>query len=146
MLRNNNEAAVKKISSRSMRHNRTRNIFAVLAIILTTFMFTAVFSIGFSLGKNMNIMLIRQQGTKSSVFLENPADTQIEQAKKAEHLNAAGVQIHAGEISAENEDDLSVTVDYFDETEFNENYTPAISDIKCNVHFRYQGHQILWNA
>lgn len=129
MLRNNNEAAVKKISSRSMRHNRTRNIFAVLAIILTTFMFTTVFSIGFSLGKNMNIMLIRQQGTKSSVFLENPADTQIEQAKKAEHLNAAGVQIHAGEISAENEDDLSVTVDYFDETEFNENYTPAISDI-----------------
>ncbi|WP_124099043.1 ABC transporter permease [Ruminococcus sp. Marseille-P6503] len=129
MFKNNNEAAVRRISSRSMRHNRARNIFAVLAIILTTFMFTAVFSIGFSLGKNMSIMLIRQQGTKSSVFLENPTDVQIAQAKKAAHLNAAGVQIHAGEISAENEDDLSVTVDYFDETEFNENYVPAISDI-----------------
>ncbi len=129
MLRNNNQAAVKRISRRSMKHNRARNIFAVLAIVLTTFMFTAVFSIGFSLGKNMNTMLIRQQGSKSSVFLENPTDVQIDQVKKADHLNAAGLQIHAGEISAENEDDLSVTVDYFDETEFNKNYTPAISDI-----------------
>lgn len=132
MLRNNNEAAVKKISRRSMAHNRTRNIFAVLAIVLTTFMFTSVFSIGFSLGKNMNVMLIRQQGTRSSVFLANPTDTQIEQAKQAAHLNAAGVQIHAGDISAQEQDDLSVTVDYFDETEFNKNYTPAISDITGN--------------
>ena len=38
-------------------------MFAVLAIILTTFMFTTVFSIGFSLGKNMNIMMLREQGT-----------------------------------------------------------------------------------
>lgn len=115
-----------------MAHNRTRNIFAVLAIVLTTFMFTSVFSIGFSLGKNMNVMLIRQQGTRSSVFLANPTDTQIEQAKQAAHLNAAGVQIHAGDISAQEQDDLSVTVDYFDETEFNKNYTPAISDITGN--------------
>lgn len=44
-MKNNNGAAVKKLSSRSLRHNRTRNIFAVLAIILTGMLFTAVFSL-----------------------------------------------------------------------------------------------------
>lgn len=51
MLKNNNQEAVKRISRRSLKQNRIRNMFAVLAIILTTFMFTTVFSIGFSLGK-----------------------------------------------------------------------------------------------
>ena len=44
-MKNNNGAAVKKLSSRSLRYNRTRNIFAVLAIILTGMLFTAVFSL-----------------------------------------------------------------------------------------------------
>ena len=44
-MKNNNGAAVKKLSSRSLRHNRTRNLFAVLAIILTGMLFTAVFSL-----------------------------------------------------------------------------------------------------
>ena len=39
-------------------------MFAVLAIILTTFMFTTVFSIGFSLGKNMNINDAERAGYK----------------------------------------------------------------------------------
>ena len=56
MLKNNNQEAVKRISRRSLKQNRIRNMFAVLAIILTTFMFTTVFSIGFSLGKNMNYL------------------------------------------------------------------------------------------
>ena len=44
-MKNNNGAAVKKLYSRSLRHNRTRNLFAVLAIILTGMLFTAVFSL-----------------------------------------------------------------------------------------------------
>lgn len=51
MLKNNNQEAVKRISRRSLKQNRIRNMFAVLAIILTTFMFTTVFSIGFILEK-----------------------------------------------------------------------------------------------
>ncbi|MDE6103719.1 MAG: ABC transporter permease, partial [Oscillospiraceae bacterium] len=91
MLQNNNQTAVKRISSRSMKQNRIRNMFAVLAIVLTTFMFTTIFSIGFSLGKNMNIMMLRQQGTKSTIFISNPTEEQISQSKKCSHLNAAGL-------------------------------------------------------
>ena len=53
MLKNNNKKIINKISERTLKNNRTRNIFIILAIVLTTFMFTTVFGIGFSLVKNL---------------------------------------------------------------------------------------------
>lgn len=130
MLQNNNQTAVKRISSRSMKQNRIRNMFAVLAIVLTTFMFTTIFSIGFSLGKNMNVMLLRQQGTKSTIFISNPTEEQITQSKKCSHLNAAGLIIHAGKAQSPDNSETVFMLDYYDKTEFEENFLPAVSDKK----------------
>lgn len=44
-MRNNNGAAVRKLSNRSLKSNRMRNLFAVTAIALTGILFTAVFSL-----------------------------------------------------------------------------------------------------
>ena len=44
-MKNNNGASVRKLSDRSLKNNRMRNFFAVLAIILTCILFTAVFSL-----------------------------------------------------------------------------------------------------
>ena len=73
MLKNNNQTAVKRLSDRSLKQNRTRNIFVILAIVLTTFMFTTVFTIGFSLAENMSIFMLRQQGTKTTITVHIPA-------------------------------------------------------------------------
>lgn len=128
MLKNNNQNAVKKIALRSIRHNRMRNLFAILAIILTTLMFTAVFSIGFSLGKNINIMMLREQGTKASITLEHPTQSQIDQVLQCSHLNAAGIRIPTG-IAASEDQTFTFVLDYYDTTEFEENFSPAISDL-----------------
>lgn len=129
MLKNNNQTAVKRISSSSLKLNRIRNMFAVIAIILTTFMFTTVFSIGFSLGKNLNTMRLREQGTKSTIYLPNPSEEQISQIKKYDALNAAGVQIHIASAKNIQNPDITVSLDYYDKTEYEENYLPAISDV-----------------
>ncbi len=42
---NNNGAVVRKLSNRSLKNNRMRNLFAVAAIALTGILFTAVFSL-----------------------------------------------------------------------------------------------------
>lgn len=44
LMRNNNQAAIRKLSSRSLKNNKIRNLFASFAIILTCMLFTAVFS------------------------------------------------------------------------------------------------------
>lgn len=44
-MRNNNRASIRRLSGRSLKNNRMRNVFAVLAIALTGILFTAVFSL-----------------------------------------------------------------------------------------------------
>lgn len=129
MLKNNNRNIVKKIVLRTMHQNRIRNMFAVLAIILTTFMFTTVFSIGFSLGKNLNVMLLREQGTKATITLVCPTDEQIAQAKSCPHLYAAGLQIPAASAQSTENAETIIALDYYNPTEFEENFSPAISDV-----------------
>lgn len=129
MLKNNNQIAVKRLSARSLKQNKTRNLFVVLAIVLTTFMFTTVFSIGFSLGKNMSIMMVRMQGTKASITLKQPNRQQIRQAKKAKHLYAAGMRIATGSLS-DPQGENAIVLDYYDETEYRKNFCPAISGIQ----------------
>ncbi len=135
MLKNNNQTAVKRISARSLKHNRIRNMFAVLAIILTTFMFTTVFSIGFSLGKNLNIMMLREQGTKSTIYLAMPSDEQIAQAEKCDHLNAAGIQIRTAAAQSPQNSETVVVLDYYDKTEYEKNFLPAVSDVKGSWYY-----------
>ena len=52
---NNNKEVIKKITNRSLKTNKVRNIFAILAIVLTTFMISSVFSIGVSFIENYGI-------------------------------------------------------------------------------------------
>ncbi len=129
MLKNNNHKIVKKISSRTLKSNKTRNIFVILAIVLTTFMFTTVFGIGASLVNNIITMILREQGTKSTIFLNNPVNSQIEKAKKEKYLDGCGIKIQTG-IAEDKNTGAKLLLDWYSKDEFDNNYTPAISDIK----------------
>ncbi len=136
MLENRNQGSVRLLSRRTLKNNRSRNLFAVLAIILTTFMFTTVFSIGFSFAGNMQIMLLRLQGTKSTIFLDHPLKKQIDTVKKAKDLEAAGIRVHVDQMSTKEEKVISL--DYYDQTEFEQNYLPAVSGVKGNYPVKEQ--------
>ena len=53
MHANRNKKAVKRVEKGMMKANRIRNLFAVFAIVLTTFMITTVFSLGINYMENM---------------------------------------------------------------------------------------------
>ena len=130
-MRNNNTPAVKRIAKRSLRSGRTRNIFAVCAIILTTFMLASVFSIGVSLLKNIEIWNIRTAGTTSSIFLKSPTKSQIETIKAQDQVQAAGCQIQLGSLSGKTAagKDLQIAALCYDKTEWEQHTAPAISQI-----------------
>lgn len=132
MLKNNNQAITRKISKRFMHKNKMRNRITILAIILMTFMFTTVFSIGFSMAKNMNTMLIRQAGTTAEISLANPAPEQIDEIKKCSALSAAGVTIPVCKAKSEEDQDLNFKLIYHDKENFNGNIKPALSSLKGN--------------
>ena len=72
MHANRNKSAVKRVEKGMMKANRTRNLFAVFAIILTTFMITTVFSLGINYMENMKLMQVRTAGTTANVSLAMP--------------------------------------------------------------------------
>lgn len=69
---------LRTLSRRSFRANRRRNLIAVLAIILTTMMFTSLFVLSQSMIENMQQMYIQQAGyssqLSSSLLTDDEAD------------------------------------------------------------------------
>ena len=65
MLKVNNKKAIRRLSARSLKNSKTRNIIAVVAIILTTVLFTSVFSVGMSAIDSMQQATMRQVGTRA---------------------------------------------------------------------------------
>lgn len=129
---NNNKEIVKRITNRSLKTNKIRNIFAILAIILTTFMISSVFSIGFSFAKNYKTMNLRLQGTTATIVLPNPSEAQIDKIKSLDVLSSFGSEINAGRVDLDSltENRTQISIKYYDKDNFEKQITPSISDIK----------------
>lgn len=65
MFKVKNSKVIGKISRRSLKSGRTRNIIAVAAIILTAVMFTALFTVGTSVIESFQLSTMRQVGTQA---------------------------------------------------------------------------------
>lgn len=131
MHANRNKNALKRVEKGMMKANRTRNLFAVLAIILTTFMITTVFSLGINYSQNAKLMQIRTAGTTANASLPMPTAAQKEKIQALDYVKSVGIQYPVGEVSETNAEGrmLSISLSYYDETEWNKHYQETISKI-----------------
>lgn len=129
---NNNKEVIKRITNRSLKTNKVRNRFAILAIILTTFMISTVFSIGISFAKNYRTMNLRIQGTTATVYLEKPTEEQINKIKDLNLTSDIGYEIKVGRVVLDSltKNRTKIAVKYSSEDNFKNQITPAISDIE----------------
>lgn len=131
---NNNKEIIKKITNRSLKTNKIRNTFAIMAIVLTTFMISSVFSIGISFAKNYKTMNLRLQGTTANVSLPNPTDNQIDKIKSLGLSNSIEYEINVGRVSLDtlSENRTKILIKYLNKDNYEKQVSPAISDIKGN--------------
>lgn len=131
MHANRNRAVLQRIGRGMMRANRTRNAFAVLAIILTTFMITTIFTIGINYVENMELSAVRSMGTAADVLLNNPTPEQSDQIESLDYVKTTGRQITAGSVTQRNSGGraLEIPLLYLDETAWESHYQGAINDI-----------------
>lgn len=129
---NNNKNIVKRMTKASLKSNRTRNIFVVLAIVLTTFMISSVFSIGASFAKNYSIMNIRLAQTTATTILNNPKEEQIKEIENLGITESIGSEITVGKVIDKQSDKnrANVFLKYYDKENWEKQITPAISNIK----------------
>ncbi|MBU3074489.1 ABC transporter permease [Clostridium estertheticum] len=129
---NNNKEVIKRITNRSLKTNKIRNIFAILAIVLTTFMISSVFSIGISYVENYKTMNLRIQGTTASVALGKPTVTQINKIKDLYLVTDIGYEISVGKVELHSltKSRTKIIIKHSSIDNFEKQTKPAISNIK----------------
>ncbi len=74
MISNNNRPVINKIANKMYQANGSRNFIAIIAIVLTTVLFTTIFTMGFELLNTIKQENIRKAGGDGQVVLNNITD------------------------------------------------------------------------
>ena len=78
---NNNQAVLKRLSGRYFKANKSRNMIAVVAIVLTTTLFAAIFTLGFGMMDTIHDQNIRKAGGDGQAVLNYINDSIYEDVK-----------------------------------------------------------------
>lgn len=131
MHTNRNKKAIKRVEKGMMKANRIRNTFAVLAVVLTTFMITTVFSLGINYIQNIQLSSVRTAGSNADVTLNKPTVEQAQQIRSLDYVKIVGTRYMVGSSVQTNSEgrEASIAIQYYDETEWEQHFEEAISNI-----------------
>ena len=112
---NNNKAVIKKLANRSFRSNKMRNVIAVIAIALTTFLFTAVLTIGMGASGTLEYSMAKMIGTGADALVQGLSEEQFQQLKENSMFEKVGCWIPVEIMTNTNR--RVAEVDYADQTQ-----------------------------
>lgn len=89
-MRVSNGTCIRRLTRKSLRASRTRNIIAVAAIALTTVLFTSLFTIALSINEGIQQSNFRQAGGFSHGSFKYLTEEQFEELKANPLIRACG--------------------------------------------------------
>ncbi len=129
LFRNNNQTTIKRLAKKSFYSNKQRNLFVTIALFLTAFMITSVFSLGCSYFDTYQMHQIRSMGTTADVAITNLSRDQYEELRRSDMVSAVGINQRLGSVDTAEMDDALLSISWIDEAEWKEHRVPAISDL-----------------
>lgn len=81
-MRNHNQKVIRRLSRQSLKNNRLRNLFAILAIALTCMLFTVTFSFGIGMARITQEQTMREVGGKFHAGIKRATFQQMEEIVK----------------------------------------------------------------
>ena len=112
---NNNKAVIKKLANRSFHSNKMRNVIAVIAIALTTFLFTAVLTIGMGASGTLEYSMAKLMGSSADALVQGLSEEQFQQLKQNAMFEKVGCWIPVDIMTNTNR--RVAEVDYADQTQ-----------------------------
>ena len=112
---NNNKVVIKKLANRSFRSNKMRNVIAVIAIALTTFLFTAVLTIGMGAKETLEYNMAKLMGSSADALVQGLSEEQFQQLKQNTMFEKVGCWIPVDIMTNTNR--RVAEVDYADQTQ-----------------------------
>ena len=114
-MRVKNRKTIWNLSLKSFRASGKRNLIAVVAIVLTTVLFTSLFTIVMSLNESYQTYTFRQIGGYAHGTFKDVTDKQAEEIKGHKKVKAAGERVVAGIIAEGVFARVPAEVSYMDE-------------------------------
>lgn len=111
-----NNNCIRRLALRNMKASKTRNIVTVIAIILTTVLFTSLFTIAISIIDGFQEANFHQIGTYAHGNFERLSEAQYEALKCDADIKEQGVRMFVGTAEEAPFQKESVEVSYCDET------------------------------
>lgn len=96
MRRVSNQKTIRTLSFRTMKEKKGKNLIAILAIALTTLLFTALFTVGSSMLESIQEATFRQVGTCAHGGYKNVTMEEYEHIRKAGGIRDISYDIIAG--------------------------------------------------
>ena len=130
-MKNNNGAIIKRLTLSSLKANKKRNLFIILAIALTTFLLGSVFSIGMSLVESQKMQDIRQAGTVGHGAVGHPSASQLEKLAALDYVDIIGTNNNVAYVKSIIPElkSTSLALHYLDKTDWEKLHAPAYTDI-----------------
>lgn len=98
MIATPNRKAVRRLALRSLKSNPLRNVTAVIAILLTTLLITAVFSMAFNLNESMQYTQMRTVGTDMHGGFKYLQPDEVEKLKKHPSVREYAISLNVGDL------------------------------------------------
>lgn len=92
VLNNNNKKFIKTLSNNCLKANRNRNIIAVLAIILTAVLFTALATVAQGTMISTKEQMFRQAGTRYMVSIKGLSKGQADELAEDPVFTETGME------------------------------------------------------
>lgn len=131
MLKNNNQAVVKRLAKNNLKSNRRRSLSMVLAIMLSSFLLFSVFTVGATYLKMQRQQNIRLNGAEFDAIMYGISEEQKEILEENPIVEHYGVVMVSG-VVAETEADKTPGVGllYADDTYWKKMMAPARKFVK----------------
>ena len=81
MINVDNKKTITNLAAKSFRANKTRNVIAVIAIALTTILFTSIFTMGIGTVESLQQATMRQAGGDGHAVLKYMTQAQFDAVK-----------------------------------------------------------------
>ena len=107
-----NRKCIVRLARRNFKQKKIRNIIAILAMILTTVLFTTLFTAGIGAYESIQAAMQRQKGSKSDADLRYMTEEQFAKLSGDERISMLGMRRPIGFLS--NAKTHNIELDYMD--------------------------------
>lgn len=87
---NNNKQIIKKLCRGALNNNKSRNIIIIIAIALTTILFSTLFTVSLGVVKTIENQTMRQFGTSAHATLKNLTEDEFNKLKNSSIIKKIG--------------------------------------------------------